>query len=342
LLAQTRVAGSAGQLSAERLTDCIEEAGDDPQGLPAALLALAGLPSGWRARLEILERVPSEVIWPRGTTDARCALVARKRLGRQPLARLTSDESLSEAARALCRVALGSEEPAEPTTETTLGSFGAEVTLARHSRDVREKARAFAARCGLPESLAQDVALAAFLHDAGKAERRFQAFLRGGDELDAIGRPPLAKSAWEPGVQLREARRRSRLPDGARHEAWSVRLAESLGALGSAHDPDLVLWLIGTHHGFGRPFFPPIVDGDAGGTIELDLEDGVRMRAPVDHGLVRLDAGWVERFERLRRRYGPWGLARLEAILRLADHRASEEEAAGGLPAASAEAHRHG
>ena len=122
----------------------------------------------------------------------------------------------------------------------------------------------------------------------------------------------------------------------------ALRLAESLGALGSAHDPDLVLWLIGTHHGFGRPFFPPIVDGDAGGTIELDLEDGVRMRAPVDHGLVRLDAGWVERFERLRRRYGPWGLARLEAILRLADHRASEEEAAGGLPAASAEAHRHG
>ncbi len=174
LLAQTRVAGSAGQLSAERLTDCIEEGGDDPQGLRAALLALAGLPSGWRARLEILERVPSEVIWSRGTTDARCALVARKRLGRQLLARLTSDESLSEAARALCRVALGAEEPAEPTTETTLGSFGAEVTLARHSRDVREKARAFAARCGLPESLVQDVALAAFLHDAGKAERRFQ------------------------------------------------------------------------------------------------------------------------------------------------------------------------
>ena len=43
LLAQTRVAGSAGQLSAERLTDCIEEGGDDPQGLRAALLALAGL-----------------------------------------------------------------------------------------------------------------------------------------------------------------------------------------------------------------------------------------------------------------------------------------------------------
>src|SRR5439155_15162407 len=102
------------------------------------------------ARLEILERVPSEVIWSRGTTDARCALVARKRLGRQLLARLTSDESLSDAARALCRVALGAEEPAEPTTETTLGSFGAEVTLARLSLDVREHACWLSACFSLP------------------------------------------------------------------------------------------------------------------------------------------------------------------------------------------------
>jgi hypothetical protein len=45
-----------------------------------------------------------------------------------------------------------------------------------------------------------------------------------------------------------------------------------------------------------------------------------------DEAPLRLNQGWFERAARLRRRYGPWELARLEAILRLADHAATADE----------------
>ena len=97
-----------------------------------------------------------------------------------------------------------------------------------------------------------------------------------------------------------------------------------------AHDPALVLWLIGTHHGVGRPFFD--FTDPREGLVRYAACLGVRQwRLAPGPGLESLafdidGADWPALYERLRRRYGIWRLAHLEAILRLADHRASESE----------------
>ncbi len=99
----------------------------------------------------------------------------------------------------------------------------------------------------------------------------------------------------------------------------------------------LIRYLVGTHHGFGRGF-QPVVESDRGTTFELEL-DGARLGYSGTPGLGALGSGWPDLFSELNHQYGPWGLAYLESILRLADHRRSEyeitnshNEDAGGAP----------
>lgn len=211
----------------------------------------------------------------------------------------------------------------EPATEDDRGSRAAcAVTLERHSAGVREEARSFSERLGLPREVAADVALAAFLHDAGKAHPQFKRWLHDGDELAALAGIDLAKSGRRLGP---EARARAGLPAGARHELASLSYATAHPAFAEAHDPDLVLWLIGTHHGFGRPFFPLVQWPSTGSTFVTGLGAGAVTSEPA-RTLAALTSSWCDLMARLTRRYGPWGLARLEAIVRLADHRRSERE----------------
>ena len=55
--------------------------------------------------------------------------------------------------------------------------------------------------------------------------------------------------------------------------------------------------------------------------------EGADFEAMSAHGLERLDSLVPERFWSLVRRYGWFGLAWIEALFRLADHRASQCEA---------------
>lgn len=197
-----------------------------------------------------------------------------------------------------------------------------QVELCEHSQGVREFARAFADRVGLNRELASDIALAAFLHDAGKAHPDFKLWLYSGDPFHADS-PPLAKSGQRR-LPLR-ARQRANLPEGARHEAASLLLAIEHPAMQQAYDPDLVLWLIGTHHGYGRPFFTDTAWPREGDSFSVDLGDG-EVHSRIATAFAELQSAWFDLRVRVHEKYGPWGLARLEAILRLADHRRSEWE----------------
>lgn len=205
------------------------------------------------------------------------------------------------------------------------------LSLAQHLEDVRADALEFANHVGLDTNTAQDVALAGHLHDLGKADPRFQGWLWGGDRLKAARSELLAKSAAV-GVSKRArdtARKRSGYPLGARHELLSVRLAEAHAEiLKNAHDRDLVLHLIASHHGYCRPFAPVVVDARPL-KVTMDIA-GVSIAAMSDTQLECLDSGVGQRFWSLIQRYGWWGLSYLEACLRLADHRASERRAREG------------
>ena len=113
-------------------------------------------------------------------------------------------------------------------------------------------------------------------------------------------------------------------PRGGRHEDLSARLVRSWlerhpSSWGDSGHRDLLIHLVISHHGRGRPLVTPVDDG-AVAKVSADV-DGVSVEAPAD--LARVDWDQPRRFRELNDRFGPWGLALLEAIVRMADQTVS-------------------
>jgi CRISPR-associated endonuclease/helicase Cas3 len=316
--------------------------------LHPAVLAQLGLPLSTddagdaRAALAVLaqdaERSDWRRVWFEGLAASRTTLVVD---APEPWEVLQGRRIRPGALRNL-----GAEDGGELTTDDDDSFYaGQSVSLAEHSADVEQFARQYAAAAGLPGKFVEDLALAGWLHDIGKADRRFQILLRGGSEIDFFkDETPWAKSGMPTGAKgaHRLAERKSGYPrqvsgKSARHEVQSLAMIEKHLDIvkAKANDSDLVLHLVASHHGHCRPFAPVVVDDDP---VEVELP-GHRSetfgtidfsKVSSKHDLHRLDSPLAERFWRLVERYGWLELCWLEAILRLADHRASEAEQTSG------------
>jgi CRISPR-associated endonuclease/helicase Cas3 len=204
---------------------------------------------------------------------------------------------------------------ADISDENISASQTVPVLLRKHNAGVGRKARDTASELRLSAALVSDLELAGSLHDIGKGDPRFQRLLRGEDET-SFPRELLAKGR----------RSAQRIPDepGERHEAYSVAMLHAHpDLLGRAHDRELVEYLVGSHHGRGRPLMPD--RDDDGAQFNVDIDDRARWFDGTPR-LGRLGSEWPSLFWRLNRRYGAWGLAYLEAVLRLADWMRSVDE----------------
>lgn len=176
------------------------------------------------------------------------------------------------------------------------------VTWDDHTNQVTDYASRIAQALDLPLELQNVIQLAAKFHDLGKKRELWQRSIGNPKPTDwhaKSGKDPITNRLWKP-VDI----------TAYRHEfgslldlTWKREFLEL-----DEDDKDLVLHLIAAHHGHGRPHFPS----------ELVFDPTPRGK---DVGQIAREI--PGRFARLQRKYGRWGLAYLESLLRAADYAAS-------------------
>jgi CRISPR-associated endonuclease/helicase Cas3 len=178
-------------------------------------------------------------------------------------------------------------------------SATAQQDLDEHLTRAGQAGGALARKAGLDERLVRLVSLAAGWHDLGKAR--------------VVWQKSIGNTAYPTGKALAKSGRAGGLKDlsNYRHEFGSLRDVGREPAFKDLPeaDQDLVLHLIAAHHGRARPHYPANEAYDPEG-------------ATADAAAVAGRAPWL--FARLQRRYGRWGLAYLESLVRAADYLASE------------------
>lgn len=186
------------------------------------------------------------------------------------------------------------------------------VLLDAHNAAVAERARSLSDRVGLPPEVRTALSDAGQLHDVGKRDKRFQRFSLSNPDTSGY---LLAKSHGGSIRQVARTQYTGGLPTRWRHEQVSVAIAAA--EMEKSDSRNLVLRLVGTSHGHGRPSFPHT----ASGLLGPDEDEVV-----AQYALQLFDVGeWDAIIESTHERWGAWGCAYLEAILRAADGQVSGE-----------------
>ena len=183
------------------------------------------------------------------------------------------------------------------------------VLLCHHNSDVEAEARSMVDRLAIEALIREAVGMAAERHDLGKDRAPWQK---------AIGHPPPYGDYgdWKPWAKsVRKGFDRSAC-SGYRHEFGSLREASLDPLVLGCPERDLILHLIAAHHGWARPHF-----SDTHWDIAKETSDETNAEVAI---------ATLRRFARLQRRFGRWGLAWLESLMRAADYRVSSGNATHG------------
>ncbi|MGH8678553.1 MAG: CRISPR-associated endonuclease Cas3'', partial [Burkholderiales bacterium] len=229
------------------------------------------------------------------------------------------------------------------------------VTLPRHLADVEQEARELCKTLNVKEP--QAVIRAARWHDVGKAHEAFDSMLRHAHEQgtgETLGAGHWAKSGRKPDRKSGRPRYQV-IVDGkaVKRTRFRHELASALAWLalhGDDPEANLIAYLIAAHHGKvrmslralpkeaeapdGRLFARGVWDGDRLPVVQFaDGETIPEVELKLD--LMQLGDGpqgpsWTTRTQGLLKAHGPFQLAWWEALVRVADWRASraEQEAA--------------
>lgn len=238
------------------------------------------------------------------------------------------------------------------------------VPLDRHLADVAHAATELCKALNVPTANGEEKAVitAAGWHDLGKAHPAFTSMIRAAHKQGTgseLGPGFWAKSGRDNDPETGRPRKAGRAPyqipgEGKPRKQFRHELASMLGWLehhdGEPH-ADLIAFLIAAHHGKvrmslrawpgetepddpGRLFARGVWAGDVLPAQQLPEGESLP-ETMLRLDLMQLGEGaqgpsWTTRTQRLLKEYGPFRLAFLEALVRIADWRASRREQEAG------------